>query len=486
MRRDSESSRTGEILIYIDRKRRFKVIAIDSSDRNWWTITIKVNEQNYKDVIMLVYHSPSGSVAEFLNYMENTYVDDITNDNIINMGDFNIDMNKVNYVQNRLNKIMNFLGVKQLVEEATRITLMSETLIDLLFSNVKVEVSHVHRISDHSVVVINWDSVVAVPEERRIVYRDYERLNVDRFKRLVVSSINGIIENNVHTMADKIVGEIVYSLDQVAPEKVVVLKDKWKGKQWFTQDVYNLIKQRDKAYKVACVSKNRKDWETFRRLRNRTVDKCREEKRKYLERKMDKNKEDPKKMWTVLKEIVKGKSNLREYKEIQIGNRTINNNVKMAEEINCYFIDSIKQIIRGSCDESGEEEEKIINISFERFRTIEVEELARTVMKLKNKAGTEEEISVEIMKFVMEVAGKKICELVNKSLEKGTCPDQWKEAIVIPICKVINTIKIKEFRPINKLPIFEKILKLMVQIQLMVFFFRRKRVITGGSVGVQS
>lgn len=68
-----------------------------------------------------------------------------------------------------------------------------------------------------------------------------------------------------------------------------------------------MIKQRDKAYKVARTSKSKEDWEVFRRLRNKTVDMCRKAKRGYLEEQVDKNKKDPKSMWSVLKELIKDK-----------------------------------------------------------------------------------------------------------------------------------------------------------------------------------
>lgn len=55
-----------------------------------------------------------------------------------------------------------------------------------------------------------------------------------------------------------------------------------------------MIKQRDEAYKVARISKNKEDLEVFRQQRNKTVDICRKAKRGYLEEQIDKNKKDPK------------------------------------------------------------------------------------------------------------------------------------------------------------------------------------------------
>jgi len=55
--------------------------------------------------------------------------------------------------------------------------------------------------------------------------------------------------------------------------------------------------------------------------------------------------------------------------------------------------------------------------------------------------------------------------LVNRLLE-SVVPERWKEAIVIPIPKVRGTIRVDEFRPINKLSVYEKILEMVVHKQL--------------------
>lgn len=76
---------------------------------------------------------------------------------------------------------------------------------------------------------------------------------------------------------------------------------------------------------------------------------------------------------------------------------------------------------------------------------------------MENKSGTEEGINVEVMKYVVEVAAEKICYMFNTSLGTGVFPNEWKEAIIVPIPKVRGTNKLEEFRPINKLPIYEKV-----------------------------
>jgi len=91
------------------------------------------------------------------------------------------------------------------------------------------------------------------------------------------------------------------------------------------------------------------------------------------------------------------------------------------------------------------------------------------VGKLIDKVGTEEGITVKIMKLIMEVAGEKVSHIVNRLLQKSVVPERWKEAIIIPIPKIKGTIRINEFRPINKLPIYEKILEMVIHKQLVKY-----------------
>jgi len=75
---------------------------------------IKINDKNYNGTLMLVYHSPSGSNADFMYFFEELCNNDILNGNVIIIGDFNIDMKVKNYYQNKLIRIMNSTGLKEL------------------------------------------------------------------------------------------------------------------------------------------------------------------------------------------------------------------------------------------------------------------------------------------------------------------------------------------------------------------------------------
>jgi len=192
---------------------------------------------------MLIYHSPSGSDASFIEYLEESCDRALMSDGVIVMGDFNIDMKVKDYIQDKLRKTMNSAGLSQLVKEARRITSASETIIDLVFPSMDlhIEVWHGSESTDHSMVVLNWNIEEAKEESQRILCRDYKKMDVNHFKRLVELNINVNKEESVNEITSRMIDSIVECID-VAPKKPIVIKNMWQGKQWFSKDTYQLMK----------------------------------------------------------------------------------------------------------------------------------------------------------------------------------------------------------------------------------------------------
>lgn len=80
----------------------------------------------------------------------------------------------------------------------------------------------------------------------------------------------------------------------------------------------------------------------------------------------------------------------------------------MVNTFNFYFVDSIRQVRSNLNEVYYLENAKYSDKVLENFEEIEAESFYHIVRKLVNKAGTEEGITIEIMKMVVEVAGEKI------------------------------------------------------------------------------
>jgi len=102
---------------------------------------IEVKEKWYKGVMMVVYHSPSASDADFLGFLVDIVEDLIIKRECIVIGDFNIDLMVNFFYTKKLQTTMNSMGMKQHVNKPTRITKQSRSIINLVFSNKEIEVS---------------------------------------------------------------------------------------------------------------------------------------------------------------------------------------------------------------------------------------------------------------------------------------------------------------------------------------------------------
>lgn len=92
VRCDSNSRHTGGVVIYVRENVSFETLCVDAIDNNMWYLSIKVKTSGIKGTYSVIYHSPSSSHANFLNYLERFLAESMDNEmtNVL-IGNFNID-----------------------------------------------------------------------------------------------------------------------------------------------------------------------------------------------------------------------------------------------------------------------------------------------------------------------------------------------------------------------------------------------------------
>lgn len=103
------------------------------------------------------------------------------------------------------------------------------------------------------------------------------------------------------------------------------------------------IKDRDKTYARAKGTKNEQDWAQLKIARNKVVKIIKKEKKEYLENTIDKNKKEPKIMWKVLKNIIRGE-NKRTQTIYNIDFEILDSDMKgsIADKFNIYYLKNIE------------------------------------------------------------------------------------------------------------------------------------------------
>ena len=483
IRCDAENRNTGGVVMYIRDDIRYEIVLIKKLESNCWCAAIEMKEKLYKGMIMAIYHSPSASDGEFVRFLEDITEDLIIRGDCIVIGDFNIDFSIDSFYSKKLQTIMLNLGMKQYVNKPTRVTKDSKTIIDLIFANnqVDVQVMHEPKITDHAWLKVRMGESKVENQYREFISRNYSEFNIDEFIMLVENKIGRNQDLEVSERAKKLIDGMVESLDIMAPRKKFRIPKKWEGKKWFSDEIRVAAAKRDEAFRQAVYANTEQSWVQFKVNRNVVVKLIRAKKKEYYENMIDFNKENPTTMWKTLKEIIRGEPvGTKEIENIDfeildnIDYSTIGCNI--ADKFNLYYIQSINSIVESIIgDKPAYAGKRIIYAienreNMENFERVTIEHLEEIVKGLPKKKGTEEGITSDILKEAFCVIKEEFVDIINNSLRDGCCPEDWKTSTIIPIPKVDKAKKASEFRPINVLPIYEKVLELVVKEQIEMYF----------------
>lgn len=209
------------------------------------------------------------------------------------------------------------------------------------------------------------------------------------------------------------------------------------------------------------------DFDQYKIARNIYNQKVTETKNLYCQHKIEAAGRDQRKMWNCLKKVI-------DVKEISKPNSVVfdgvvcTNDMEIASKFNKYFIESVNEIYNSIPINPNMNmlNTNPVNNVFS-FECINVEYLMNIVNKFKNKANKGDLITAQVLKDSMDVVGFFFVDIINQSLNTGYVPNAWKLSIIVPIPKVKNTKEHSEYRPVNVLPIHEKLIERVVHKQML-------------------
>jgi hypothetical protein len=108
--------------------------------------------------------------------------------------------------------------------------------------------------------------------------------------------------------------------------------------------------------------------------------------------------------------------------------------------------------------------------SLNEFNMLTMDELKNIVSNLNSKKCSVDSVTVDVLKKCFDVCGDGLLNIVNTSLRVGGVPDAWKCSTVTPVPKITDPTNPSHLRPINMLPIYEKILEIAVHKQISQYF----------------
>ena len=249
---------------------------------------------------------------------------------------------------------------------------------------------------------------------------------------------------------------------------------------WLNNDVIQLMRKRDRAYRKARKTKNSVDWRKATFLRNRVDSFIRNFKKQKITENLNRHKNNPVKFWKEIRTLVPKDipSEITELKDEQTN--VIYNSDQLSNHINQYFVNIGAKLADEITKKKGRTTSNILNalnrnkdgITNVDFDAEELYEVFKLINVNKSSALTNIRSQVLIDSFYKEF--ERILQLYNKSIRSVTFPSRWKTSIVIPIPKIYNPIHASDMRPISLIPLPGKILEHLISKRIKTFLAQNK------------
>ena len=498
------ASSHGGVAYYIKDHLEFKILHMTVNDVLCDSLFIEVydpeslSSSNSKVILGNIYRPPretSENYTNFINDIEQTISSLENASNVTIVGDFNMDLMKINERDHISNFFDTFVsqGFIPRITLPTRITDNTKTLIDNCFVKSLRGLSGgasgilLQNISDHQPYFICLNLINARIPKSKVVKSFNQSLEaIANVKRELAETctfdkfdLNQHCDpNENYNILDSV---ITSAINKHIPIKFVKSnKYKIKNSKWITTGILRSINFRDKLYqrikRTATTNSMYQALKVNLKTYNRILKKMiRIAKKQYYENVFEKYKADMKKTWETIKKVIDPSSKDNEYpEEFLINNQNINNPELIANKFNNYFINIGPDLARKI--------PAIQNASFEdyltptnelnfQFNSVD-ESLVSTIidkMKTKTSYGVDN-MSNKILKSIKNEIIKPLTLIINQSLTTGIFPDKLKLAKVIPIHKKGNMQELENYRPISILPSVSKVLEKVIHKQLFNHF----------------
>jgi Reverse transcriptase (RNA-dependent DNA polymerase) len=478
----SKSAHTGGTSLYVREDIKYEPIASVCEQMKWWLCGVKIKTDKGLIQIVAVYRSPSCSVKAFLDFFEKWLDENEECNKTIVVGDFNINLQAKGVACRRTKDIIYSKGYKQLVNFSTRVAQSSATLIDYVLCNspnVTVKRQKKYKIGDHQTIKIECElfNLCNATPPRIIPIRDWKNLDYVALNKQIARDVKFTSEMGVSEKAARLGEAVNGAVEKLLPQKVLYLTGNTKIQRWYTKEMSAQRKRKndaaEKMYHATALgpAERKKLSDLYKIERNAYTKLLDQGEKNYYFQAIDCVKKDPQKMWHALKDFVsddkKGK-----VKEIDPTFENDNINDSIENKLNTFFVDSIDTIVESIPDASITEQELIDELqqleSIFTFRPIELSELVNIVKNLQATA-VPDNINLNVLLRIFDTIQEHLLDIINSAITEGCFPRDWKKSMVIPIPKLKNSKFPQDLRPINILPLFEKIFEVVLQKQILAY-----------------
>ena len=472
-RKDNNINGGGGIIVYvrdgINAKRREDLETNDIS-----CIWLEISPVKGKSFLVGNMYRPPDSKVEYNDRFEN-FIDNVLTEEkeFLLLGDFN--KNLFNEDTDRdWGNFTTSLGLTQLINEPTRVTKDSKTLIDHIYTTNEENIRSVKVekicVSDHYAIFCNRSSHISpdkANQHQTITYRSFKNFVESNFLNDLNSVPWEIIESfdDVDDIVSAWMTLFTETLDKHAPIKSHRIKRKYQP-DWLTPEILDLIKDRNK-------SKLNGNMEGYKILRNKVTAMIDIAKKETYQCKIEEGKNDPRSIWKIFNEVgMKNKEddNASNFK-IKVEDDVITKDSEVAEVFNNYFINIASKLKEPVPNSDFKKLNNFIRSKVPNEIDFQIPFTNQTFIRkfllnlnVRKSTGLDN-IGPRILKLSANIITPSLEFIINKSISTGKFPSVWKEAKVKPMFKNGNKEDVNNYRPISILPTISKIIEKWVENQ---------------------
>ena len=453
------------------------------------------NKNETNDIVGVIYRHPCMSESQFNDEFLKCLLDKISdlNKKVFIAGDFNFDLLNVslhNDTFDFFSTMMSNLFIP-VISIPTKINRINNTLIDNIFTN------HIHpdiksgnltiNLSDGhlpSFMIIPKPNQNHLPKKHNLFTRYTRNFNKENFISDYLSvnwdEIINVSINDVNVALQNFLNKFNAILDKHMPWRKITRREyKQRYKPWISNHILDRISNKNillkKIFKCKTESRKVELYEQFKAIKNEITHSIRTSKRAYYKKYFKDNKNNLRKLWKGIKELVNIKSkNYDSPTCIQVNNVNITDPTVISNSFNDYFTSIADDILKQrkyngtkSHRDFLPAQQLLENFHFEECDEREIESIISFLKE--NKSSGPHSIPTHILKLLKDKISIPLKNIFNLSLSSGRHPDILKIAKTVPIYKKGSRIVISNYRPISLLSNLNKILEKLVHSRLSNF-----------------
>ena len=469
----------GGVAIYVKKSLKAKCIC-KSGNSEIEFISVELGEGNCSVLVTCVYNpSRINSLDSFFNNL----LPYVTNfENLILCGDFNVNLLVADSTKNNFTNSVSLAGltIVNTIFPTRFDSSSTPSLLDYFLVSNQSIVQHFDQlsfISDHDLIFCSFNLQLSHSTFfNSFSFRDYKSINFPALYNELMSANweSCLCASSVDDKLLCLSGEIKRIFDDFVPVKTVTSKTS--SCPWFTDQVENSIKKRNKLYSKWKKSGSELIWNEYKTARNQASTIARTAKKNYFAAKLNTSL-PTKKLWNNLKKL---NVYTKESTHCDIDPDTLNdyfltvsNSSQADPNLNCDFVNPNCDMVNpnsnvqtDNCDIFNSSPR--CNYSF-CFEPVCESDVFRCVNNIKSNAVGVDEIPLRFIKIILPYILPYLTHLINQIISTSVFPQMWKIGNVIPIPKKNSPSEKEDYRPITILPCLAKVAEMLMAEQITAY-----------------